>query len=340
MSTKPPIIFITPEAKTALETEAERASASGDLVGGLLFGHSPDERHRIIVSFVRPRPETGFGKKEFCLDQSRTSQQLDRARELAAEAHYCGVWYVHRTPDQELTDEEWVQTQRVLEDPDFRFKDIVCLVICLYFGDLNTYALSFDLQQSARGQLPTPTQLQLTTEAVSALNLVKPSQPPPPPPPPADWYKSPDVARRLALEREQLAQGYHVEPAVTPGGKVIFRLMPKHRHEDMVFYIACEPGFPDQAPTAFLSLRGDRYPLLSPSLNEWSAKQRLVEAADNLVEWQAHLLDQKIAAADEALERGDYQEASDLLVMVLLMNPRKPRAARLLGQVQAMLGEE
>ncbi|RLC73114.1 MAG: hypothetical protein DRJ03_29330 [Chloroflexi bacterium] len=108
----------------------------------------------------------------------------------------------------------------------------------------------------------------------------------------------------------------------------------------MVFYIACEPGFPDQAPTAFLSLRGDRYPLLSPSLNEWSAKQRLVEAADNLVEWQAHLLDQKIAAADEALERGDYQEASDLLVMVLLMNPRKPRAARLLGQVQAMLGEE
>ncbi len=337
MSTEPPIILISPETKNDLETEAERTSATGDLVGGLLFGHSPDERHRIIVSFVRPRPETGFGKKEFCLDQSRTSQQLDRARELAAEAHYCGVWYVHRTPDQELTDEEWVQTQRVLEDPDFRFKDTVCLVICLYFGDLNIHALSFDLQQSARGQLPTPTQLQLTTDTAVLPSPVKPSQPSTPP---ADWYKFPDIARRLTLERKQLTQRYRVEPAVTPGGKVIFRLMPKRDHGDMVFYVACESGFPDQAPTAFLSLRGDRYPLLSPGLNEWSAERRLVEVADDLVEWQAHLFDQKIAAAEEAIERGDYQEASDLLVMVLLMNPRKPRAARLLGQVQAMLGEE
>ncbi|MEA3340464.1 MAG: hypothetical protein U9R15_10910, partial [Chloroflexota bacterium] len=217
----PPIILITPETKNALEAEAERASVTGDLVGGLLFGYQPDERRRIVVSFVRPRPEVGFGKREFCLDQSRTSQQLDHARDLDAEAHYCGVWYVHRTPNQELTDEEWVQTQRVLEDPDFRFKDVVCLVICLYFGDLNTYALSFDLQQSARGQLPTPTQLQLTTKAALTPSLVKPSQPPTPPPPPADWYKSPDVARRLTLELEQLAHGYRVEPAVTPGGKVI-----------------------------------------------------------------------------------------------------------------------
>ncbi len=332
-----PIILITPKAQAALEAEAERAGISGDLAGGLIFGHPLDERRRLVVSSVRPRPETGFGRKDFCLDQSRTSQQLEQVRKLAPEASYCGVWYLHRTPDQELTDAEWVQTQRVLEDPDFRFKDLVCLVVCLYFGELKTHALSFNLNHSARGQLPEPTLLQVTTDALPTPTRARPESPPTPSPDPTDWYKSPDVARRLELERKRLAQKYRVEPAVAPGGKVMFRLMPKNEHEDMVFYVTCEPGFPDKAPVAFLSVRGDRYPLVSPSLNEWSAEQWLVEVADDLVEWQVHLLDQQIVAAEEALNRGDYQEASDLLAMVMLIDPCKPRAARLLARAQAPL---
>ena len=329
MLTDTPTILITPQARAALKAEAERTGAGGDLTGGLLFGYPVDERHRLVVSFVRPRPEVNFGQKDFCLDQSRTSQQLEQARELAPEAHYCGVWYVHRTPNRELTDEEWVQAQRVLEDPDFRFRDLVCLVICLYFGELNVYALSFDLHQSARGQLPTPTLLKLTTDL--------PAPPPQARPAPTDWYKSPDAARRLGLERERLAQRYRVESAITPDGKVTFRLMPKAEHEDLVFYMACEPGFPEKPPVAFLSVRGDRYPLLSPSLSEWSAEHWLAEVADDLVTWQAHLLDQQIATAEEALNRGDYQKASDLLAMVLLIDPRKPSAVHLLARAPALL---
>ncbi len=339
MPTEPPVVLITPQAKTALETEAERTSVGGDVTGGLLFGRPVDDLHRLVVSSMRPRPEVNFGRKDFCLSQSRSSQQLEHAQKLHPEAHYCGVWYVHRTPNQELTDQEWVQAQGVLEDPDYRFKDLVCLVVCLYFGELNVYAFSFNLYQSARGQFPAPTQLQLTTASPATRAQVQTTQPPSPPPP-TDWYKSPNVAGRLDLERKWLTRKYRVESAVAPGGKVIFRLMPKEEHEDMVFYISCEAGFPDKAPAAFLSIRGDQYPLLSPGLNEWSAEQSLIKVADDLVEWQVRLLDQQIEAAEESLARGEYQRASDLLVMVLLIDPRKPRAARLLGQVQAMLGSE
>ncbi len=335
--TNTPTILITPKAKSALETEAERAGIGGDLAGGLLFGYPVDERHRIVVSLVRPRPEVNFGQKEFCLDQSRTSQQLEQVRKLDPEAHYCGVWYVHRTPNRELTDEEWVQAQRVLEDPDFRFKDLVCLVICLYFGELNTYASSFDLQQSARSQLPTPTQLNLTTDLVATPTQAKAARPPTPPSAPTDWYKSPNAARRLKLERERLAEKYRVESAITPDGKVTFRLMPKAEHEDIVFYVACEPGFPEKPPVAFISIRGDRYPLLSPRLSEWSAEQCLVEVANDLVAWQVRLLDQQIATAEEALNQGDYQKASALLATVLLIDPRKPGAAHLLARAPALL---
>ncbi len=338
MSPDTPIILITPEARATIEAEAERASASGDVTGGLLFGYPLDERRRLVVSSVRPRPEVNFGKKDFCLDQSRTSQQLKQAREMAPEAHYCGVWYVHRTPNQELTDEEWVQAQGVLEDPDYHFKDLVCLVICLYFGKLTTYASLFTIQQSVRGQMPSPAQLESASDSPTSATP-SPRQEAPPPLA-ADWYQSPAAARRLTAERELLEKKYRVEPAVTREGRVIFRLMPKNEHQDMVFYMACEPGFPEKPPLAFLSIRGDRYPLQSPGLSEWSAEQRLVKIADDLVEWQARLLDQKVAAAKEALERGDYQEASDLLVMVLLVEPRKPRAARLLAHTQAMLGDE
>ena len=117
MPTDTPTILITPEAKAALEAEAERDGISGDLSGGLLFGHPLDERRRLVINSVRPRPETGFGRKDFCLDQSRTSQQLKRAQKLAPEASYCGVWYLHRTPDQELTDAEWIQAQECWKIP-------------------------------------------------------------------------------------------------------------------------------------------------------------------------------------------------------------------------------
>jgi len=336
MITEPLTILITPQAKSALEAKAEKASSSGDITGGLLFGCPVDDHQRLVVSSARPRPEVNFGQKDFCLDQSRTSQQLAQARNLHPDAHYCGVWYVHRAPNPELTDEEWVQVQGVLEDPDYRFKDLICLVICLYFGKLNTYAFSFNLYQSARGQLPTPAQLQLTTDLPSAQTQSQPV----PPPAPADWYKSPAVARRLELERERLTQRYHVEPAVTPDGRVAFRLAPKTGYEDMRFYITCGPGFPDQAPEAFMSLEGDRYPLFSPTMNEWSAKQWLVKVADDLIRWQAQLLGQQVEAAEEALKRGDYQKASDLLVTVLLIDPRKPRAARLLVKARAMTGSK
>jgi hypothetical protein len=332
------MVLITPEAKATLEAEAERAGASGDVVGGLLFGYPLDERRRLIVGSVRPRTEVNFGKKGFCLDQSRTSQQLADARKLDPKANYCGVWYVHRTPTGELTDDEWVQAQRVLEDPDFSFKDLVCLVVCLYAGDLNTYALSFNLHHAARGQLPASTLLKLTTEAPLAQE--SPARAPTArAPDPANWYKAADVARRMEIEHKWLAQKYHVESAVSSRGKVVFRLMPRDEHQDMAFCIACEHGFPDKAPTAFLVVRGDRYPLLSPDLSEWSADMWLVQVADGLVKWQVHLLDQQVEAAEEALNRGNHKEASDLLAMVLLIDPRKPGAARLLARAPALMKE-
>jgi hypothetical protein len=332
-----PIVLITPEARAALEAEAERAGVGGDIIGGLLFGHPLDEHRRLVVGSVRPRPEVGFGRKDFCLDQSRTSQQLKEAQKLASEAHYCGVWYIHQTPTGELTDGEWVQARSILEDPDYRFDDLVCLVICLYAGELNVYALFFNRHHSARGQLPVPTVLKLTTGSPSASTQASPARSAAPPPDPTDWYKTPGVAGRLNVEHKWLAQKYRVESAATLDGRVVFRLMPKGEHRDIVFYIACGPGFPEKAPVAFLVVRGDRYPLLSPGLSEWSADKTLVGVADNLVEWQVRLLDQQVAAAEEALGQGDYKKASDLLAMVLLIDPRKPGAARLLAQAESML---
>jgi hypothetical protein len=340
--TVPPVVLITPESKAALEAEAERASASGDIVGGLLFGYPLDERRRLVVGSVKPRPEVHFGEQEFCLDQSRTSQQLREAQKLDSEqVNYCGVWYVHRTPTEALTDDEWVQAQRVLEDPDYRFKDLVCLVLCLYGGDLKTYALFFDRYRAARGQLPVPTVLKLTTEEYS-------KEPQPqveqerlePLLDPKNWYKDPEVAKRLEAEHKWLVQRYRVESSIVPDGKVVFRLMPKGKYQDVVFYLACGPGFPEKAPVAFLVVRGDRYPLLSPALNEWSVDSWLYEVADDLVEWQVKLLDQQVAAAEEAINQGNYKEASDRLAMVLLINPRMPGAARLLARAESEVGKD
>jgi len=335
MSTDTPIVLITPDAKAALEAEVKRSGSTGELTGGLLFGYPLDERHRLVVSSVRLSEDLGFGQRDFALDQTRTSRQLNQARSLAPEADYCGVWYIHRTPHQELSAKEWAQTQALLEDPDFRFKDLVCLVLCFYQAKLKIYASSFNRYHSARGQSPMPTQLQLTTDPL--LTQADAARPPAPPPAPTNWYDSPDVAARLRLEHERLAQTYHVEPALMPDGQMIFRLTPKGKYEKLVFYLACGPGFPDKPPSAFLLAGDRRHPLSSPGLVNWSEKQGLIEMADELVSWLAWSLDQFVAAAEEALNRGDHQEAADLLTVVLATDPRTPRAARLLARAQAPL---
>ena len=335
MSTDTPIVLITPEAKATLEAEVKRGGITGELTGGLLFGYPLDERHRLVVSSVRLSDEVGFGQRDFALDQTRTSQQLKHARSLAPEATYCGVWYIHRTPNQELTAEEWTQIQNLLEDPDFRFKDLVCLVLCFYQAEVNIYAWSFNRYHSTRGQSPTPTQLRLTTDSLPTQTY--PARPPAPRPDPTNWFESPDIAARLRLEHQWLAQKYHVEPALMPNGQMIFRLTPKGKHEQLAFYLACGPGFPDKGPWAFLLAGNRRHLLSSPGLVNWSEKQWLAEMADELVSWLAWSLDQYVAAAQEALNRGDYQEAVDLLSVVLAIDPHTPRAARLLARAQAPL---
>jgi hypothetical protein len=335
MSTDTPIVLITPDAKAALEAEVQRGGIAGELTGGLLFGYPLDDLHRLVVSSVRLSEDVGFGQRDFALDQTRTSRQLNHAQSLAPEANYCGVWYIHRTPYQELTAEEWTQTQNLLEDPDFRFKDLVCLVLCFYQGQLNHYASSFNRYHSARGQSPTPTPLQLMAASIPTQADV--AHWPVPRPGPTNWYDSPDVAARLRLEHERLAQKYHVEPALMPDGQMIFRLTPKVQCEKLVFYLACGPGFPDKGPWAFLLAGDKQHPLSSPGLVNWSERQWLVEMADELVEWLAWSLDQYLATAEEALNRGDHHEAADLLTVVLAIDPRTPRAARLLAQAQAPL---
>ncbi len=340
MSTEPPVVYILPQVQAALEAEVERAGGSGGLAGGLLFGYPLDEGRRQVVGWARPRPEVRFGDKDFCLDQSRTSQQLDQARKIAPEAHYCGVWYIHRTPNRELTDEEWVQTQSVLEDPDFRFDDLVCLVICLYFGELTIYASSFNKLHSAKGQLPTPTHLFEAMDALedSTSTRVEYATPSAPPEPVLTyWYRSPDVVERLNQEHERLAEKYDIEATMEPDEQMIFRLMPKSGYGKLAFSLACGPGFPDNGPTAFLSAGGKRHPLFSPGLNNWSADHWLVQVADDMIEWLTWSLDEYMTPAKEALKRGDYQEAADFLTIVLSINPRTPRAARLLARAQAPL---
>ena len=338
MSAEPLVVFITPEVKAALEAEVDRAGLSGGLAGGLLFGHPLDEERRLVIGWARPNSEVGFGGKDFNLDQSRTSQQLDQARKLSPEAHHCGVWYIHRTPNKELTDQEWVQTQSVLEDPDYRFDDLVCLVICLYFGALTIYASTFDKYQSARSQLPAPASLLEATEAHS-LPTDQTSQRRSTGSKPAltGWYKAPGATERLNQEHERLTQKYNVEATLTPDEQMIFRLAPKSGYGKLVFHLVCRPGFPENGPTAFLAIGDKRHPQFSPGMHKWSSEQWLVDIADDMVEWLVWSLDESIATAKESLRRGKYQEAADWLTIVLSINPRKPRAARLLARAQAAL---
>jgi hypothetical protein len=332
MSQDTPIVLIIPDAQATLEDEAGRGGIGGELTGGLLFGYAPDARHRLVVSSTRLKAEAGFGQRNFSLDQTRTSRQLDHARSLNPQATYCGVWYVHRTPNFKLSDEEWTQARNLLEDPDYRLQDLVCLVLCFYSGALKIHALSFSRHHAARGQAPAPTQFQLTTERAGA-------QPTPdtPRPAPSTWFKAPQVAARLSKEHQQLAQKYQVEPAVAPDKELHFRLTPKDKHETLAFYLACGPGFPDKAPHAFVLAGGKPHPLSSPGLSNWSAHKKLVEVADELVEWLAFAPDEYVSEAESALNADDHARAADLLLLVLTIEPRTPRAARLLAQAQAGL---
>lgn len=330
MSTKSPIVLLTPEARAALEEEVEHAGIGADLTGGLLFGHPLDERRRLVVSSVRLSESVGFGQKNFALDQTRTSRQLDHARSLDSEADYCGVWYIHRTPTPDLTVEELDQTENVIEDPDFHFKDLVCLVLCFYGGDLTIHAFAYDNQQVARGLPPVPTTFQVTTES---------SQEAAPQQPPTDWYKRPQIAQRLIKEHKRLATTYHAEPKPSSTGEVIFQVRPQQpplsRH--LTFYLACESGFPDEAPSAFLLADEKRHQLFCPALQDWTADDSLAHIADAVIEWLPEFLDEYMTRAKEALKREDYQEAADLLTVVLAVDPRTPGAARLLAKAQAPL---
>ncbi len=334
MSADPPIVLITPQARATLEAEASRGSPTGELTGGLLFGCPLDVDQRLIVSSTRLSADTGFGRRDFSLARARTSQQRKQAARLHPQATYCGVWYLHHTPNQALTSEEWTQTQTTLEDPDFGFDDLVCLVLCSY-NKLTFHATSFDRHHSTSGRAPTPTQLRLTTERDPSTAVSQGA--PPAPDSPVDWIKAPEVAARLSQEHEWLAEKYHVQPAMSTDGQMFFRLYPKQRYEKLVFYLACSKGFPERAPSAFLLAGGAPYPLSTPGLGNWSSNKKLVQVADELVQWMAFSLDTYMQDGEAALKQGEYQRAADLLAIVLTIEPRTPRAARLLAQAQAPL---
>jgi hypothetical protein len=334
MTQQTPIVLISPEARAALVDEVEQSSASGETSGGLLFGYPVDKRQRLLVSSVRLSADVGFGRRAFSLDQTRTSRQLEAAQSLDPQATYCGVWYLHRTPNRELTDAEWVQTQTLLEDPDFRFNDLVCLVLCFYSAELNIYASSFNRHHSSRGQAPDPTELRLTTDWLEPPRTRTPLSSPPSR---SNWYQTPDVASRLNLEHQRLAGKYRVEPALAPDGQMFLRLSPKQQYERMSFYLALGNGYPDKAPHAFLLIGGKPYRISSPSMGSWSASQWLVELADELMSWLVFSLNEYLTAAASALNGGSDREAADLFRLVLAIEPRTPKAARLLARAESAL---
>ncbi len=331
MAQELPTILITPEARAALVAEVERSSGLDPLTGGLLFGYPPDEHRWLVLSSTRLSSDVGFGRSDFSLDQTRTSRQLEHARQLNPKANYCGIWYLHRTPDKRLTDEEWVQMQTLLEDPDFVFDDLVCLLLCFYYAELKIYPYIFTRHQSARGQAPSLTQMRLTTEAAPAETRRQPARSALP----TDWYKAPVAAARLEGERRGLMDKYHVQLAPMPDGRVFFRLSPKRRYHKLTFYLVAMPGFPDRAPQLYLLVGGQPQRITCPALTAWTASKSLVELADELVEWLAFSREEYLRIAQEALEQGEPQKAADLLTVVLSIEPRTPGAARLLARAQA-----
>ncbi len=326
-----PTVLISPETRAALASESERTAVTGEmiLVGGLLFGYPVDAMQRMVVSYVRLSSDVGFGRKDFSIDQTRTSRMLDKARKLDPKANYCGIWYIHRTPNRDIFDEEWEQARNTLEDPDFRFEDLVCLVLCFYGGKLNIHASSFNRYHSSRGQAPAPAELRLTTDW---LDTPTRSERPAPAPPVTDWYKSAVIGARLSQEHQRLAEKYEIESALSPDGQMFFRLSHKRKYQKLLFYLAVGNGFPDLAPHVFLLVGGKPHRVSIPSLGSWSESSSLVDTADELVEWLAFSKDEYLTAAEEAFSRGSYAKAADLVKLVLAIDPRMPGAPRLLAK--------
>ena len=132
-----------------------------------------------------------------------------------------------------------------------------------------------------------------------------------------------------------MAERYLVEPALAPNGQMYYRLSPKHKYENLSFYLTAGPGFPEKAPHVFLLLGGKPQRISTPSLSGWTDRTWLVELADELVDWLAFSCDEYLAEAKGAMDRGDNASAADLLTLVLAINPRTPGAARLLARAQA-----
>jgi hypothetical protein len=256
---------------------------------------------------------------------------LAHAQSLDPKATYCGIWFLHRTPNRELGDKEWVQTQTLLEDPDFAFDDLDCLVLCFYHAELGIYASCFNRYQSARGQAPTPTELRLTTETMVIPTAPTPRSPSETSP---DWYRAPEAAARLDQEHQRLATKYQVERALGGNKQMFFRLSPKHKYEKLLFFIAAGFGFPEKAPDVFLLVGGKPHRLSTPSVVNWSASMSLVDLADELVEWLVFSLGEYMKTAEEALTRERFEEAADWLRLVLAIEPRTPKAARLLAKAE------
>jgi hypothetical protein len=153
------------------------------------------------------------------------------------------------------------------------------------------------------------------------------------------WYEKPEAAERLALEHKKLAEKYNVQCGNMSDGEIVFRLTPRKKalNERVVLYLVCEPEFPQRTPWAFLLAGKHRHHLLCPLLSDWTPRRTLLAVADDLIEWLLWSRDEYTAKAERALQRGNCQEAHDLLEMVLALEPRTPDAARMLAQAQARL---
>lgn len=274
------VVSISPETESGLELEARRSAGDG-IAGGLLFGYPVCECYRRVVGYARLRPEV-LTSDGFSLDRSHTAQHLESARQSDPQAQYCGIWTIHHTPEQELTEEEWVRARSVLEDPGYRFDDLVCLVVCSYAGELQYHTWVLTREHSATGRPPEPASL-LQVSAWTGRSFPSPATPASTAP--AEWYKSPDMARRLYMESLQLAQRYRVKmTADASAQEVVFHLTPGNEQGGQSLCVACGPDFPRTGPVVFVTdedeERGRRL-LYVPGSGDWLASYRLVDVTEH-----------------------------------------------------------
>jgi hypothetical protein len=274
------IVCISPETGSGLALEARR-SAGDSVAGGLLFGYPVCECYRQVVGYTQLRPEVLMGKG-FSLDQSQPSRQLVLACQSDPQAQYCGAWTIHHTPEQEPTEREWVQARSVLEDPGYHFDDLVCLVLCSYAGELQYHAWILTREHAATGRPPEPANL---LQASPQPGRAFPSSATPASPAPAEWYKSPDMARRLYLESLQLAQRYRVKMTADAGAQeVVFHLTPGNGGGGQSLCVACGPDFPRTGPVVFVTDEDEekgRRLLYVPGSGDWLASYRLLDVTEH-----------------------------------------------------------